>query len=60
MIDLYLIVGGISALSSLGLLIVKLIGAIKAAWLGVIVWITLLAVISWASLSVAAQISAAC
>jgi hypothetical protein len=60
MIGLYVLLGGVSALSALVLFVMKLTGYIKAGWLGVFVWVILLAAISWGSLSVAAQISAAC
>ena len=59
MIDLYLIVSGMSALSAFGLFIMKAIGCIKTGWPGVLVWIILPGLISWGLLSAAAQISAA-
>jgi len=58
MIGLFLTTSAAAAVSSLALLCLKCSGTLRADWLGVAVWILLLAAVSWGTLSAAQQFSA--
>ena len=58
MIGLFLTTSAAAAVSSLALLCLKCSGSLRADWLGIAVWILLLAAVSWGTLSAAQQISA--
>ena len=59
-INLCIAGSALAGLASLALLVMKLAGVVKADWLGVGVWIVLLAAIALGALCVAHDISAAC
>ena len=58
MIQLYIAGSALAGLASLTLFILKLAGVVKADWLGVGVWVVLLAAIAWGALRIAHEISA--